>query len=168
MLLNLTKKLCPLMGLAMAFGCGKKINDPKTSEGETSRPRQELPGLLTLQLKTSESLSTSFQLPLNGWFQFPLKLMARDGNVTGKQVTIQYFLPNGENEFECHYKSVTSPSELSFERCDYADGTEFIPNVEELENVELPIEKDSRIQMNLMNVPGSHLIIDAVYTVEWK
>src|SRR5687768_10350162 len=110
MLSILTKRLCPLMSLALAFGCGKKINDPKTTPGGSNEePRQELPSDFSLTINEAQSPITTYKLIRNGWFQLPATLYAREASAIGKQVKIYYNLrSNGDYEFRCTYKSNSS------------------------------------------------------------
>lgn len=169
MLTTITKKLCPLMSLALAFGCGKKINDPKTTEANRSTQNQELPAVLTLQVKEIESTMKKYELPRNAWFSLPTKLLVRQGNGIGKRVKIFYNqLADSSYEFHCFYKSTAKPAELDFEKCESNLGVEIISSTEDLENMDFPMDKGSAVKMQLLNPTGTNLIIDSTYIVDWK
>lgn len=172
MMLSIFKKrLCPLMSLALAFGCGKKINDPKTTEGNrtTQGQQQELPANLTLRINEVLSSFVSYQLPRNAWFKLPSKLLAVEGNAIGKRVKIYYNLFSSRDyEFHCYYSSINSAKELLFENCESIQGQEVISGVEELNGVDFPMDKGASVKMQLMNPSGNGLKIESTYRVDWK
>lgn len=171
MLSFLSKRLCPLMSLALAFGCGKKINDPATSDVNRTGQTQttELPSVLTIQLQEAVASFKTYQLSRNAWFNLPDKLTVKAGNGTGKRVTIFYnLLTNGDYEFRCHYKSVTSATQLNFENCESSDQVQIVSNVADLEKMDFPMDKGSAVKVQLNNPTAGGLIIDSTYLVEWK
>jgi hypothetical protein len=158
------------MSLALAFGCGKKINDPETTDGNF-RPTQtqELPAQLTLQVNEAVSPIKSYLLSKNAWFKLPSKLVAKEGNAIGKRVKIFYNLLNsGGYEFHCSYRSTVQVAELAFENCQSSDGLEIISNPADLENVVFPMDKSSSVKMQLTNPTGTGMKIESVYIVDWK
>lgn len=169
MLSTLTKKLCPLMSLALAFSCGKKINDPEsTNAGTTQGQNTELPAELTLQVNEVVSAIKTYEIPRNAWFKLPTKLLAREGNAIGKRVRIYYnLLVSGDFEFQCSYRSTVKTSELAFENCQSNQGVEIISNPADLENVLFPMDKGSSIKMQLTNPTGTGMKIDSDYIVDW-
>ncbi len=171
MLTFLTKRLCPLMSLALALGCGKKINDPTTSDVNRTDQTQttELPAVLTIQLQEAVSSVKTYQLSRNAWFNLPDKLIVRAGNAVGNRVTIYYNLfTNGDYEFLCRYKSVNSATQLNFENCESSDQVQIISNAADLEKMDFPMDKDSSVKVQLSNPKGSGLVIDSTYFVDWK
>lgn len=170
MLSNLAKKLCPLMSLALAFGCGKKINDPETTDANSRPPQtQELPAELTIQIIEAISPFKTFLLPENGWFKLPTKLLAKEGNAIGKKVKIFYnLLSSGEYEFHCSYRSTVKVTELAFENCQSSDGLEIISNSEDLESMFFPMVEDTSIKVQLTNPTGTGMKIESAYIVDWK
>ena len=171
MLSILKKRLCPLMGLALAFGCGKKISDPSTTggNGSTQGQAQELPANLTLQLTEAFSPFKSYQLPLNAWFKLPTMLSVKEGNAIGKRVKIYYnLLTSGDYEFHCYYSSTRLSLELSFEKCESSQGVEILSNAEELEGADFPMDKGTTVKMKLTNPTGTNLVIESTYKVDWK
>ena len=171
MLSILTKRLCPLMSLALAFGCGKKINDPKTTSGDnqTQSQVQELPAILTLQVNEATSPIKLYELPKNAWFKLPTKLLAVEGSARSKKVKIYYnLLKSGEYEFNCSYLSTTSTTELAFEKCESSSGLEIISNPKDLEGMVFPMDKGSSVKLQLTNPTGSGMKINSAYIVDWK
>lgn len=171
MLSILTKRLCPLMSLALAFGCGKKINDPKSSDGERVTPGQttELSSTLSLQINETVSAITSYDLAKNAWFNLPSTLKVIEGTAIGKRVKIYYNLVKANDyEFHCFYKSTNTAKTLAFEKCESKEGAEIISRVSDLENSDFPMDKNTKIQMQLLNGTGSGLIIESTYQVDWK
>jgi hypothetical protein len=171
MLSFLSKRLCPLMSLALAFGCGKKINDPATSDLNRTEQTQttELPAVLTIQLQEAAATFKTYQLTKNAWFNLPTKLNVRAGDATGKRVKIYYnLLSNGDYEFLCNYKSVSTPSQLNFENCLSSDQIQIVSNVNDLEKMDFPMDKGSSVKVQLTNPSAGGLVIDSTYRVDWK
>jgi hypothetical protein len=169
MLAILTKRLCPLMSLALAFGCGKKINDPETNSGSTQAQNQELPAVVTVQVDEVVSPITMYALSENAWFKLPTKLRAIQGSAAGRKIKIYYNLLNsGEYEFNCSYSSISSVTEMPFDKCESSDGRELISNNTDLSNMVFPMDKGSSIKMQLTNPAGTGLKIDSTYLVDWK
>ncbi len=171
MLTFLTKRLCPLMSLALAFGCGKKINDPATSDVNRTDQTQttELPAVLTIQLQEAVSSVKTYQLSRNAWFNLPEKLTVRAGNAVGKRVTIYYnLLTNGDYEFLCNYKSVSSATQLNFQNCESSDQVQIVSNVTDLGKMDFPMDKGSSVKVQLTNPTAAGLVIDSTYLVDWK
>lgn len=172
MMLSLFKKrICPLVSLALAFGCGKKINDPSTTDNNrtTEGQVQELPPRLTLQINEVISSIKSYQIPRNAWFQLPAKLIAKEGNAIGKRVKIYYnIISSGQYDFHCFYKSVSSSAELAFEKCESSQGMDYVTSTQELEGVDFIMDKGSVIRMELTNPTSSGIKIESTYLVDWK
>ena len=169
MLSNLTKRLCPLMTLAIAFGCGKKINEPSTTEISRATQTQELPLVLTLQVNEAVSTLKTYVLPQNAWFKLPTKLKAKDASAVGKKVKIYYnVLEDGEYEFHCYYKSITQTSELSFEKCQSSEDVTIISSSDDLEKMEFPMDKGSSIKIEITTPSSTGIKIDSIYSVDWK
>lgn len=170
MLSILTKRLCPLMSLAIVFGCGKKINDPETTSARNNQGQTtELPATFSLTINEAASPITTYQLQKNGWFQLPAKLFARESSAIGKQVRIYYnLMTNGDYEFRCNYKSLTSSTELAFVNCENQDNREIIRNTVDLESMDFPMDKGSAIKMQLTNPTSSNIKIEAIFQVDWK
>ena len=158
------------MTLALAFSCGKKINDPETTgSGTIQGQTQELPSTLNLQVNESLSSIKIYELSRNAWFKLPTKLFAREGNATGKKIQIYYnLLRSGDYEFQCSYRSLTAVAELPFEKCESRDGLEIISKPEDLENMLFPMDKGASVKIELTNPTGSGMKIDSVYIVDWK
>ena len=158
------------MSLALAFGCGNKINDPDTTSGN-NRPEigQELPAVVTVQIDETVSPVKLYTLPRNAWFKLPTKLIATAGNAAGKKVKIYYGLvTNGTYEFNCSYRSASSPTQLAFEKCEDKDGLVIISNSTDLASMTYPQDKASSVKMQLTNPTGTGMKIDSTYYVEWK
>ncbi len=158
------------MSLALAFGCGKKINDPKTSSGGSNQGQTtELPASFSLTINEAASPVRTYALERNGWFNLPTKLFAREASAVGKQVKIYYnMVANGDYEFHCFYKSTSSATELAFVKCESEDNIEIISNPSDLENMDFPMDKGSSIKMQLTNPSSTGIKIEAIYQVDWK
>jgi hypothetical protein len=169
MLSNLTKKLCPLVSLAIAFGCGKKISDPKATTASTQGQTLELSTDLKIEVNESESPFKRYELPKNAWFQLPTKLLAKEGNAIGKQIKIYYNLwSSGKYEFQCSYRSTSKATELAFEKCVSSSGVEIISNSGDMENVDFPMDKGASVKVQLTNPTGTGMRIESSYIVDWK
>lgn len=159
------------MSLAIAFGCGKKINDPKTSDsGRTTQSQTtELSETFTLEVNEAVSSVKAYTLPRNAWFKLPAKLTAKEASAAGKVVKIFYNMESSGNyEFHCFYKSIALASELAFEKCQSSDDITIISNVDDLVKMEFPVDKGTQVQMHITNPSGSNIKIDSTYIVDWK
>jgi len=163
MLKTFRRKICPLMSLAMFFGCGKKISEASSGLNSSVQP-QNLPSVLVLQLK--DSFKMSYKLTKGGWFDLPEKLFARTGNALGKSVSLKYNYKEDEDsyEFKCVYKSTVNPAELPIQQCYDEDNNE-------LGDMSLGtsiLDPNSEIQMELIGSNGQGLTIEANHSVTWK
>ena len=172
MLSIFTKRLCPLMSLAIAFGCGKKINDPKTTADNANCATcqtAELPSNITLQIDEAASASKSYLFPKLAYLKLPLALSVVQGSAIGKRVKIYYNVyKTGEYEFHCNYKSTTDATKLAWEKCEDSYGRDYITNAADLQVGNIPLDKDNSIKMQLTNSTGAGLKIEAKYQVDWK
>jgi hypothetical protein len=157
------------VSLAIAFGCGKKISDPKATTASTQGQTQELPTDLKIEVNESESPFKRYELPKNAWFQLPTKLLAKEGNAIGKQIKIYYNLwSSGKYEFQCSYRSTSKATELAFEKCVSSTGVEIISNPEDMQNVDFPMDKGASVKVQLTNPTGTGMRIESSYIVDWK
>ncbi len=170
MLSILKKRLCPLVSLAIAFGCGKKINDPASAPViNHSAQMQELPSTLTLEVNSANSTETSYLLQRNAWFKLPSHLIAKNASAVGKTVKVYYNLDtNNHYEFHCLYSSSVQAAELSFDKCQTSDDVTIISNVDDLEKMDFPMDKGTSIKMQILNQAGNKIKIDSSYIVDWK
>jgi hypothetical protein len=169
MLALITKRLCPLIALTVAIGCGKQINDPKDVEISRAGQSEELPSNIAIQLNETESAIKTYLLPRNAWFTLPGKLLAKNASAAGKRVKIYYNLEsNGNYEFHCYYQSFTLANELGFEKCQSSDEVTIISNPDDLQKMEFPMDKGTSIKVELTNPSGTNLKIDSIFGVDWK
>ena len=170
MLSIIKKRLCPLVSLALAFGCGKKINDPSDPPLiNHSAQMQELPATLTLEVNAANSSETKYLLQRNAWFKMPSHLIAKDASAIGKSVKIFYNLDiNNHYEFHCLYRSLVQTAELTFDKCQTSDDVTIISNSEDLEKMDFPMDKGTYIKMEVLNASNSKIKIDSSYIVDWK
>jgi hypothetical protein len=172
MLSILKKRLCPLMSLAIVFGCGKKINDPKTTPDTancSTCQTTELPATLKLQINEVISAVKTYDFTKNAWFRLPATLQAVEGSAVGKRVKIYYnLLSSGDYEFHCFYKQKTAAKALDFEKCESKQGVEIISNSTDLVNANFPMDKGAAIKMQLLNGTQTGLVIESTYLVDWK
>ncbi len=172
-MLNMTRKLCPLMTLALAFGCGKKIGDAKTTAAGTSHQGQESSSLVTIQIDSATSKRTVYPITRSGDFKgLPSKLLVRQGNATGAIVKIYYNVEDplvdeySENyAFVCTYKSTDNYSELPLQKCVNWNGADY-GDVTNPDDTNFMLQ-GKYIQMELKTNHSENLIIQAKYNVEW-
>jgi hypothetical protein len=153
--------------LALATGCGKKIIDkgPSRNNGKT----QKLEKNLTLVVNEVVSLTTNYHLPESAVFKLPTELKAKYGNAIGKKIQIFYNYTNAqEYEFRCTYSSTNKDSKLAFENCETSDGYEIISNDQNINEVWFPVDKGTRVKLELINASGTHMNIETAYLVDWK
>lgn len=164
MLRQLTRKLCPLVTLAIAtIGCGKKIADPVTEPG-LSTDNQELPSAMVLQLDTSHKI---YDVPKNGVIMIPDRLFVRAGSGAGKRVEIAYNLEEGEWDgdltFKCTYFSNTRTDVMPLEDCSSDRGS-----FGDISDQKFSIYYGLQIRMQFTSGDPSGTVVDATYSVDWK
>jgi hypothetical protein len=174
MILKLTRKICPLMSLALMFSCGKKINEAGATNDGLLIDNHAPSNVLTLQVKEEVTLSAEFKLPRNAWFFLPEKLLVLQGSAIGKRVQIRYNVQDdGRYEFHCTYSSASVATEMILENChqstdDHGNAAVWVSGPEELKDRDFKMDSKTTIRMDLQNPNPSNLIINAVYQVEWK
>lgn len=166
MLTTLTRKLCPLMTLAIAtIGCGKKIGEPKSSPTRQNH-NQEIPAAYVIRLDGSSSSWKNYSMPKPTHFVVPDRLKVRSGNAAGKIVEIAHDVnPYDSDDFhvKCTYASSSSSKELvltgcvDYENDDFGDVSDFI----------FRLEEGDLIQIRFKGANAADTIVDAVYTMEW-
>lgn len=161
------KFLYVLLLLALVTGCGKKIND--TGGTVTRQLPQKLERNLTLVVDEVVSLTTHYHLPESALFKLPTELKARFGNAIGKKIQIFYnYSSSNQYEFRCTYSSTDKDSKLAFVNCETSDGHEMISRHEDINEIWFPVDKGSRVKLELINPSGTRMNIETAYLVDWK
>ena len=166
MLNVLTRKLCPLMTLAIAtVGCGKKISESDSGPSRQTQ-NQELPSAYVLQLDGSTSSKKLYPMPRNAQFKIPERLKVRRGTTAGKSVEISFeanpFDPD-DYAFKCTYLPLTN-SEMILDRCvDYIDR-----DFGDISDHIFSLYKDDLIQLRFSGAPASDLLVEAIFSMDWK
>lgn len=168
MLISLTRKLCPLMSMAIAtIGCGKKISDPK-SQPANNTENSEVLSAYTLKLDGAQGYRKQYQVHRNAHMILPMNLKVRAGSTTGKAVEITYDVneyDSDDYDFKCIYLPSANPDEMSLQKChDYYGEDEDYGDVSERE---FPIAKNQIIQLKFTGVPANGLVVEAIYKVKW-
>lgn len=166
MLQTLTKKLCPLLSLAMAtVGCGKKIADSETAPARQVE-YQKLPSTYILRLESSARVYASYSMPNAANFEIPDRIKVRSGNPSGQIVEILYDVnkyDSNDYEFKCSYSSTHNPSEMVLQNCVNYDN-------EDYGNVEgqiFTLYKNDIIQMRFTGSQVADLVVEAIYNMSW-
>jgi hypothetical protein len=167
MLESLVKKICPLMTLALALGCGKKIEKTDPDVLNQNSENQEPSPVFTLQLDRKESLRKLFTLPHYGVFVLPSSLIVLNGEGIGK-VKISYNLDEYGYEFHCYYSSATPTDEMPLEVCETSDNLSYSYSAHDIQDYFFPMNKNKYIEMQVIKSPDSDLVVDAVFNVDWK
>ncbi len=169
MLLYLARKFCPLMSLALAFGCGKDITDSKVSDLNSSTQGQLLPDTLTLELDDMVSSRVSHVLDRDGIFTLPSKLQVSQGNGTGKTIKITYnIVDEYDFEFSCFYTSVSSTNEIPLDYCLSSDERDLGLTQANIEEFPFPMDQEKSIEMEVVGPRFSGLVISSSFSVDWK
>lgn len=166
MLRILTRKLCPLMSLAIVtFGCGKKIEEPKTGPaGQTHH--QEMSPIYVLSLDGSESVRNNYYLPRSAQFEIPGRINIRQGSAAGTKVEIAFDVNEFDNDdfhFKCSY--VPSPPQVTYmilATCEDYDGNQF-----DIDQQIIPQRKGSLLQIRFAGSSSDDLIVDAIFGMNW-
>jgi hypothetical protein len=158
------KRLCPLVSLALVFGCGKKINEPNISDTSNSTQNPILPTTLVIQIDEAQSPVTLYDLQKDAIFELPQKLIVKKGNGAFKKVKISYNIDiDADYEFHCFYKSTGQSDVLPIEKCEDPQGGNF----GDVSEQEFAMDQGKRIEMKLTNPTSFDLIVDAVFNVKW-
>ncbi len=166
MLTMLTRKLCPLLSLAIAtIGCGKKITDAETKPGRTSE-NQELPSAYVIKLDGSQASRKNYYLTEDAQFKVPDRLLVRAGNTAGKIVEIAHDVNEYDSEdyfYKCSYKAAPNPNEMILDKCVDYDGDDF----GDVSNHVFTLYKNRVLQMRFAGAPSADLIVEAIYSMNW-
>lgn len=166
MLLALTRKFCPLLGLALAtVGCGKKISEADTQPANNTE-NQELPSTYIIQLDGSLHSKQSFILPKNALFQIPDSIKVRSGSTQNKVVDIVYDVDLYDPDvfdFKCSYVTSSNPSEMILNYCENDNGNDFYDTTSYF-----PLKEGQQIVMKFSGAPSPDLLVEAFYFMRWK
>lgn len=166
MLNTLTRKLCPLMTLAIAtIGCGKKISEADTQPSRQTQ-NQDLPSTYIVQLDGSVSSKKLYQLPQNGQFEIPDRIKVRKGSTAGKAVDLSFDANPYDTEdyqFKCTYTPLSN-SEMILDRCVDYDGDDFGDVSGQL----FTLYKDDFIQIRFAGAAANDLLVEAIFSMKWR
>lgn len=166
MLNTLTRKLCPLMTLAIAtIGCGKKISDTDTQPSRQTQ-NQDQSSIYIVQLDGSLASKKLYQLPQNGQFEVPDRIKVRKGSTTGKSVEISFDAnpyDTADFQFKCIYTPLSS-SEMILDRCVDYDEDDF----GDVSGHLFSLYKDDFIQIRFAGAPSQDLLVEAVFSMNWR
>ena len=165
MLLALTRKYCPLLGLALAtVGCGKKISEADTQPASNTE-NQELPSTYIIQLDGSINYKQTYTLPRNALFQIPDRIRVRAGSVQNKVVDIVYDVDPYDPDvydFKCSYVTSSNPSEMILNYCENDNGNDFYDTTSYF-----PLKAGQKIMMRFNDV-APDVLVEAIYSMRWK
>ncbi len=166
-MLNLmTRKLCPLLSLAIAtIGCGKKISDAETQPGRTTE-NQELPSAYVIKLDGSQTSRKNYFLTEDAQFRIPDRLLVRDGSTAGKVVEIAHDVNQYDSEdyfYKCSYKASPNPNEMILDKCVDYDGDDF----GDVSSHVFTLYKNEVVQMRFAGAAASGLVVEAIYSMTW-
>lgn len=166
MLLALTRKLCPLLSLAIAtVGCGKKISEAETQPASTIE-NQELPSTYIISLDGGQASSQSYVLPRNTLFQIPDRLKVRAGTTSNKVVDIVFDVDQYDEEvydFKCSYVTSSNPREMILTYCQNDNGNDFYDVISLF-----PMKEGQSIVMKFTGAASPDLVVEAIFSMKWK
>jgi hypothetical protein len=163
MLKLLFNKIGPWLPLVLSMGCGKQIAETASGGDHIIRDHQELPPVLSLQMKSTRI--KNYTIPRNANFILPERLYARSGDATGRTLTIKYNHEPDYNEFEFHclYQAVAK-LEMVLEKClDHYDR-----EIGPIPTNWFPMDADKLIRMEITGPNDPDFLLDAFFTVRWK
>ncbi len=168
MLTTWTRKLCPLITLAIAtIGCGKKINEENSSSTRPVRQNVNLPSTYMIQLDGSKVSRNNYTLPAATTFELPDRIKVKRGNPIGKTVEIAHNISpyDGDDyDFMCTYKSTGSTSEMTLQKCvtfdgEYRDVDYYSPHL---------LDENEVIQIRFTGASALDLVVEAFYSMDWQ
>jgi hypothetical protein len=167
-LTTITRKLCPLITLAIAtIGCGKKISESGTDVARSIEQHQES-SVVIVKLIGNESSRKSYSIPRNGIFSMPSSLRVRQGSGIGKTVVIHYNIDESDPEdymFKCTYHSLNEETELPLNNCKDRYGMD-LGHI--IDDHQFPFYYGKLINIKLTTGSSRDLVIDAIYSIDWK
>lgn len=166
MLTTLTRKLCPLMSLAIAtIGCGKKVTDAETQAARNTE-NQELPSAYVIRLDGSQASRKNYKMIDDAQFKIPDRLVVRSGSTAGKTVEVAYDVNEFDSDdfqFKCMYVPSSNPSQMTLSKCVDYDNDDFGDVSEQT----FTLRHNDIIQMRFTGAPASDLVVEAIYTMKW-
>lgn len=166
MLNILTRKLCPLMSLAIfTIGCGKKINEPSSSL-IIQTENQELPSAYVLKLDGSLSSKENYKLPGHAQFEIPSQIKVRSGLPYKKAVDIAFQVnefDSSDFQFKCSYLPDSSEKEMVLTGCSDYDGNDF----GDVNGHLFTLHFGDIIQVRFTGASASDLVVEAVFGMNW-
>lgn len=168
MLKSLKQKICPLLTLTLAFGCGKKATESSDAGGQTSQNQNLSTTTEIFKLASLEGARKIFSVPRNGIFKIPSKLYVEKGNGRGKSISLTYSLDPRDStifEFRCTYKNtVSQPDQIPLEKCT----DDLNRDLGDMSIQQSPMYKDEIIEMKLITPTNEDFEVHAWHEVEWK
>lgn len=166
MLSLLTRKLCPIMTLAIAtVGCGKKIGESDSSPASSTQ-NQERPSAYVLQIDSSVESKKTYQLPQNAQFHIPTELKVREGASSTTTVEIRYQsnpYDSYDYQFKCSYTG-TAATDLKLTSCvDYDDD-----NLGNISNHLFALYKNDHIELKFVGTRSEKTVVDVIHSMIWK
>lgn len=166
MLNILTRKLCPLMSLAIAtVGCGKKITEPIGSPVRQTE-NQELPSAYVLTLSGLEGSKKNYWLPGPAQFEIPSRLRVTKGSTSQKVVEVAFDVNEFDSDdfqFKCSYIPSSDPSEMRLRNCEDYDGNDF-GNVS---GHQFSLRTNDIIQIRFSGARAEDLEVNAIFSMNW-
>ena len=166
MLNTLTRKLCPLMSLAIAtIGCGKKITEP-TSTPVRQTENQELPSAYVLTINGLENSRKNYWLPQPAQFEVPKRLRVNQGSTLQKAVEIAFDVnefDSDDYQFKCSYIPSTETTEMRLNNCVDYDGNDF----GDITGHQFSLRTNDIIQIRFTGARADDLEVDAVFSMKW-
>lgn len=166
MLSLLTKRLCPLLSLALTFGCGKKINDVEVTPRQPSFVEGATAESINISVDQSISPFKIYTMTEDLYLNLPSTLAVKTENGFGQKVKITYNLREDNTyEFHCFYESVASATELTFDRCVSFAGREYLIEASDLEFMDFPIDHGTGIKVEILNPTQQELKIQSTFKI---
>lgn len=166
MLMNVGRKLVPLMTLAIAtIGCGKKISENKSVPAQQIE-NQEMPSAYILRLDGSESSRKNYFLPRPAQFEVPEMLKVRKGSTLNRVVEIAFDVNQFDGDdiqFKCIYIPSSNESQMQMSKCVDYDGDDF----GEISGHKFTLRFNDIIQMRFTGTPSQDLVVEAVFSMTW-
>ena len=166
MLSHFARKLCPIMTLALAtVSCGKKIGD-KDASPSSSTQNQERPSAYVLQIDSSISSKTYYDLPQNARFSVPTRIKVREGASITTTVEVRYQANPYDSEdyqFKCTYTG-TAATDLKLIGCvDYDNDS--LGNISEQI---FGLYRRDLIELKFVARPTSEkTVVDSIHSMVW-
>ena len=118
-----------------------------------------------MELRSAEVRSVEYLFQRNAWLEMPLEL--ETSAPASVNIYYNYYGPE-VYEFRCTYSSTSNRTTSDFVNCTTSEGQIIMDQPSDLELLQFPMDKTSKIMMELTGSESDRPIIRSSFKVDWK